>query len=327
MEREVPSSALIGDWLVESIGDEPVDPGAPRSVRFVEGQVSGKVGVNRFTGSYTHGGDSLEVGALRSTRMAGPPELMELESRFNSQVPGEHRVELSDDVLVLSQGDSSIRLTREPQLSLDGDWLVASIEDEPVDPQAPRAIRFEEGMISGQVGVNRFTGSYTLGGEVLAIGQGRMTLMAGPPESMEPENRFASHLFGEHRIRMEGDSLVLSGEEGSIRLTRARALSVQGTVGYRERIRLLPGSVVTVELIDISVADIADEPIASQMIAGTASPPIPFTLTSNEDTNEEQRLAVRARIVSEEGDLLWVTDTPAIVTTPDEPIDLLLRRV
>jgi heat shock protein HslJ len=46
--------------------------------------VAGCVGVNRFTGSFTVDGDVLQVGPVASTRMAGPPEMMTLENRFNS---------------------------------------------------------------------------------------------------------------------------------------------------------------------------------------------------------------------------------------------------
>jgi len=327
MEREDPSSALTGDWLVDSIGERPVDPQAPRSVHFEGGRMAGKVGVNRFTGSYTISGDTLVAGVLASTRMAGPPELMAIEGRFNSHMEGEHQIGLSGNTLVLSEGDRSIRMTRAAESSVEGDWLVVTIADEPVDPEAPRGLRFEESRVTGQVGVNRFTGSYTIGGDVLAIGQTATTLMAGPPEMMELEDRFASHLVGEHQIRMEGDHLVLSDDEGSIRLTRAPALSVQGTVTYRERMMLPPGSLITVELIDISIADIALEPIASQVLAGATDPPFSFSLTSGENIDERRRLAIRARIVSEDGDLLWVTDTSTVVTATREPIEVLLRRV
>lgn len=62
------------------------------------------------------------------------------------------------------------------------------------------------------------------------------------------------------------------------------------------------------------------------MIADATGPPIPFSLTSDENIDERRRLAIRARIVSDEGALLWVTDSAAVVTTTDEPIELLLRR-
>jgi heat shock protein HslJ len=89
--------ALLGvDWLLSSMrsGEEStaVAPGAqPPTLRFDSGSegvaVAGFSGVNRFTGTCT----LLEEGGLRfsplaTTRMAGPPEAMELERSFLAQL-------------------------------------------------------------------------------------------------------------------------------------------------------------------------------------------------------------------------------------------------
>jgi heat shock protein HslJ len=209
---------------------------------------------------------------------------------------------------------------------LQGDWLVVGIGGEPVDPGAPRAVRFEGDRMSGQVGVNRFTGSFSIDGDVLEAGPAASTRMAGPPELMALESRFHSHLQGEHEISLEGDELMFGRGERAIVLTRAPSFTVEGTVAYRKRIMMPPDSVVTVELFDISIADVAIDPIATQVIAGAAGPPIPFSLSSAEEIDERRRLAVRARVVSADGDLLWRTDTPAVLSTRDEPVELMLRR-
>jgi heat shock protein HslJ len=74
---------LKGDWLVVEIYGETVDPEAPRQFHFEADRIAGRVGVNRFTGSITMVGDVVQVGPVASTRMAGPPDLMALEDRFN----------------------------------------------------------------------------------------------------------------------------------------------------------------------------------------------------------------------------------------------------
>ena len=105
---------LEGDWLVIEIDDEPIDPEAPREVRFEGDRVAGRVGVNRFTGSFTTDGDVIHVGPVASTRMAGPPELMALEDRFNSHLDGEHEIALEGGVLTLAREEHSMALTRAP---------------------------------------------------------------------------------------------------------------------------------------------------------------------------------------------------------------------
>ena len=107
---------LEGDWLLIEIDGEPVDPEAPRTLRFEDGRVSGRVGVNRFTGTYSTNGNVIEIGPMASTRMAGPPELMSLEHHFNTHLEGEHEITLGGDEMVLGETDGAIRLIRNNEL-------------------------------------------------------------------------------------------------------------------------------------------------------------------------------------------------------------------
>ncbi len=107
-------AVIEGDWLLTEIDGEPVDVDAPRSVRFEDGRLSGRVGVNRFTGTYSTNGDVIEIGPVASTRMAGPPELMSLEHHFNTHLENEHVITLGDELLTLERGDHEIVLTRAP---------------------------------------------------------------------------------------------------------------------------------------------------------------------------------------------------------------------
>jgi heat shock protein HslJ len=91
---------------------------------------------------------------------------------------------------------------------------VVEIDGEPIDPEAPREIRFEGDRVAGRVGVNRFTGSFTLDGDTLA----------GQPELMALEDRFNSHLDGEHDVALKGDVVTLSREAHSMVLTHAPSL-------------------------------------------------------------------------------------------------------
>ena len=68
--------------------------------------MAGRVGVNRFTGSFTVDGDVLQVGPVASTRMAGPPEMMTLENRFNSAFQGDLPIGLDEVELVVSEPSS-----------------------------------------------------------------------------------------------------------------------------------------------------------------------------------------------------------------------------
>lgn len=83
--------ALTGtEWVCLTIGGAPVKDQQPPTLAFgADGRASGYAGVNRFGGAWaTAAGDALALGPLASTRMAGPPERMDLERRFLAAVAG-----------------------------------------------------------------------------------------------------------------------------------------------------------------------------------------------------------------------------------------------
>lgn len=75
------------DWVLVELNGKPVvigDHGKTPTIRFdpEQGIVAGNGGLNQFSGSYTTKDGKIEFGPMRSTMMAGPPELMELESNY-----------------------------------------------------------------------------------------------------------------------------------------------------------------------------------------------------------------------------------------------------
>lgn len=103
-------SALVGEWTLDSIegGDvgEKLPPGARRPSITIdaEGRVTGFGGVNRLSGSLDTAAaprGEFKLGPLISTKMAGPPEAMELENRFMRLLDEAGTFELSGDSLVV----------------------------------------------------------------------------------------------------------------------------------------------------------------------------------------------------------------------------------
>ena len=77
------SNLFAQPWLVETISGGGVVDQAQTTIAFSEdGSVSGSTSVNRFRGSVTLDGNKLSFGPLATTRRAGPPALMDQESKF-----------------------------------------------------------------------------------------------------------------------------------------------------------------------------------------------------------------------------------------------------
>lgn len=75
-------------WRLVELEGRAIQPQGRPTVEFAEdGALSGKAGVNAFFGTYTRDGEEgLALANLGSTRKAGPPELMEQETRMLSSL-------------------------------------------------------------------------------------------------------------------------------------------------------------------------------------------------------------------------------------------------
>ncbi len=119
---------------------------------------------------------------------------------------------------------SSQTVTPAPQPSLVGNsWLAEDIENRGVIDNARSFIRFDApNKVSGNGGINKFSGSCTLDGEKLTFGPLRSTKMAGPPAGMNQEAAFHQALGKVKSFKFDGNaSLFLNDADGKpvLRLT------------------------------------------------------------------------------------------------------------
>ena len=104
---------------------------------------------------------------------------------------------------------------------------------------------------------------------------------------------------------------------------------VTGTAGYRERILLSPGHVLTVRLEDVSLADAPARTLAEQATPlERRAPPYAFNLAYDPtDIRENHSYAVRAEIRDPEGRLRFTTDTRHPVITGGAPMNVDIMMV
>ena len=92
-------------------------------------------------------------------------------------------------------------------------------------------------------------------------------------------------------------------------MTEGDVSSITGSLTYRERIALPPGSIATVYLQETSRADAPAIDIDTRRYA-VSGVPFGFALElPNRDRPANARYTVRARITAADGDLLFTTDT------------------
>ena len=112
---------LVGSTfdIVEVHGVSVLASSCPDITFGVDDRVSGRASVNRLMGQYSIEAGVLRLGALATTMMAGPPELMEQEQRVLSALGQPLRIETDDDGAVrLVSDDGAVLLRRQP--AVDG---------------------------------------------------------------------------------------------------------------------------------------------------------------------------------------------------------------
>jgi heat shock protein HslJ len=89
-------------WTLKTLNSEKIDVSKPPTLKFAHGKLSIFGGINRLSGSYALVGDSVTMGKLVSTKMAGPPALMKLESNLAKTLASVDGFEVSGNELTLS---------------------------------------------------------------------------------------------------------------------------------------------------------------------------------------------------------------------------------
>ena len=130
---------INGAWTVTSVAGEQIalPDSLAEATPYIEfnaenGRVHGYTGCNIMNGTYTLDGSDLSLGQMATTMMAGPQELMELESKVLDAVNGAASVQQTDeDSLQILDGEGNVTMVlvrkagTEPETSVDGQAEVA----------------------------------------------------------------------------------------------------------------------------------------------------------------------------------------------------------
>ncbi len=76
------NQAANREWTLVTLNGKKVTSGKPPTMKFSGGKLAMFGGINRLNASYALVQDTVTMGDIINTKMAGPPELMELESEY-----------------------------------------------------------------------------------------------------------------------------------------------------------------------------------------------------------------------------------------------------
>ena len=96
------NTAAHKEWKLTALNGETINTQSPPTLTFAHGKLSIFGGVNRLSGSYALVRNTVTMSDLASTKMAGPPELMELEKSFATALRSVDSFKVSGNELTLS---------------------------------------------------------------------------------------------------------------------------------------------------------------------------------------------------------------------------------
>ena len=190
------------------------------TLQFNDARLSASVGLNQMGGDYKIDGSKLTISPLFSTKMAGPPALMNAETQYAKALSEIHSFELSPDGKTLTlRGAQTLTFARANPMQnnqLAGtEWIETVAEMPGVVTNKSALLKFTDKSISASVGLNQLSGQYKATGSKIEIIGLASTKMAGTPASMNAENTLTQALLGAttYEISPDGDTLTLRGQQ------------------------------------------------------------------------------------------------------------------
>ena len=216
-------------WQAAEIGGQAVLSGADAAdvtAVFAAGELSGSGGVNRYTTTYEATADgAITIAMPAATLMAGPPAAMEQEQAYFGALERATGFSVTADSLTLTDDEGTVLVrydARQPTALQGTAWealaynngkqaLVGLVAD-----SAITAVFGDDGSLTGDASVNRYTTSFTTSGDTMTIDAAIATTMkTGPDELMQQEAAYLAALPKTATYTIEGDDLWLRDAEGA----------------------------------------------------------------------------------------------------------------
>jgi heat shock protein HslJ len=193
---------------------------------FSADKVSGTTGVNRYNGTYTtKAGDKITITVGPMTLMAGPPAAMALEQAFIEALKSATSYAVTETTLTLKDASGSALVSygvlKETPL-VGTEWKCTMYNNGRggfqgvIETSTITAVFGEDQSLTGNAGVNTYTGKYSADNGAIKIDSGiATTKMAGDPEVMAQEAAYLAALPQATVYEIQGSTLTLRDAGGA----------------------------------------------------------------------------------------------------------------
>jgi len=204
-------------------------PGVFITANFAGAEVAGDSGCNRYNGGFTIDGDSIEIGALASTRRACEEAVNAQESRYLDLFQSSTRFEVNDTQLSLfDAGDTEILVYQvvEPTALAGSSWAAISVNNRNeavvglIAGTTITATFDEDGRLSGEGGCNGYSAPFEAGPDSISVGAIAATERACPDPAgvMEQEQNYFTALENSDTWTINSGRLELRDASGALQV-------------------------------------------------------------------------------------------------------------
>lgn len=238
-----------------------------------------------------------------------------LDARFLELLAQVSRADREGDRLTLSAGSASMVFEAMPEISMAGTaWLVRGVNNgrqavASVLGDTQLTISFsEDGQVAGSAGCNRFSGTFTVDAQTMSFSPLATTRMTCMGEGVvEQEQNFLAALASVTTWEVRAERAQLRTADGALAVDLVSAVS--GVAEISSLRALPPEAVLTVQLEDVSKADVASIVLGemSARLEGEVSR-FPFTVAFD-PAEIDERMSYGLRATVRSGDELLFTTT------------------
>ncbi len=201
--------------------------GSAATAKFATGKVTGTGTVNSYGGPYTTGpGNTIQIGVLISTQMAGPEDAMAQEQAYFAALQKAATYEVTGDSLTLLDDKGKVLVKYqvvEPTALTGTEWQALAYNNGKDALQSLAAdstitaVFGADGTLAGNASVNQYTAKYTTSDpdKMTIDAQIASTMMAGPDALMAQEAAYLAALPKTATYSIEGDELWLRDATGA----------------------------------------------------------------------------------------------------------------
>ncbi|MBL8889452.1 MAG: META domain-containing protein [Planctomycetaceae bacterium] len=204
-------------WELYRLESGPIRLAKRPTLRFSNQEVQAFGGVNQMGGTYQKKGNELRFRDFLSTLIGGTAAESEVEQEFAAMLERVTHYSIEEGELILRNGENPIGWFQERQSTKSNfddvrgvTWELIELKGVVVELEPRPTLRFVDGNVEGNGGVNQMGGTFNQTEDTLTFGPLRSTRRGGPPEAMQLEANFGRALSTVDRFALEDDNLCLS---------------------------------------------------------------------------------------------------------------------